>query len=163
MKKLVIINFDDQFINTTKILADAFNESFDGIECEREFKISPEDIGYDLRHPLDIMFRELMEEFDNYQISSKQFSNIQANFYDFVISRAILANGIQEFLFECKKNNIEVRVITNKLSKATKKCVDHYTHGLVAGVDGYYEDYSGLELIEELMRSEEHTSELQSL
>ena len=152
MKKLVIINFDDQFINTTKILADAFNESFDGIECEREFKISPEDIGYDLRHPLDIMFRELMEEFDNYQISSKQFSNIQANFYDFVISRAILANGIQEFLFECKKNNIEVRVITNKLSKATKKCVDHYTHGLVAGVDGYYEDYSGLELIEELMK-----------
>ena len=40
---------------------DKWDTNIDGIDTDNIIQINGEDIGYDLRHPMDIMYREVLE------------------------------------------------------------------------------------------------------
>ena len=56
MKKLVIINFDDMFINVSKIICETLN-SLKQVN-EKEINIEEYHIGYDLEKPFPQLFYE---------------------------------------------------------------------------------------------------------
>ncbi len=149
MKKLVIINFDDMFVNVTKIICKLINSLKEVQENGNE--IHEYDIGCDLEKPLPSLFYSVLEDC-SIPINVEEISNLEKEFSKILIEESILANGIQTFIKECKKLNIEVRVITNKPYEAVKKCVEHYTFNLVNGVDYYHEPHQGIKLIEKLLR-----------
>lgn len=152
MKKLVIINFDDMFINVSKIICETLN-SLKQVK-EKEINIEEYHIGYDLEKPFPQLFYEVLEDFD-VSIEEKDLACLEEIFKQNLLKRAILANGLQEFLLECKDRGIEVIVITNKPYKAVHDCIRYYTFDLVNDVLSYNEPYEGIRLIEKLQKERE--------
>ena len=149
MKKLVIINFDDMFVNVSKIICEVLN-SLKQVN-EKCINIDEYHIGYDLEKPFPQLFYEVLEDFD-ITIETKDLEILEERFERQLIKRAVLANGLQEFLLECKDRSIEVIVITNKPYKAIYDCVKYYTFDLVNQVLPYDEPYEGIHLIERLQK-----------
>ena len=148
MKKLVIINFDDMFINVTKIICKLLN-SLQAVK-EKNILIQEEDIGCDLEKPFPSLFYSVLEDFD-IQINIDEINKLEKKFENILIKESILSNGLQTFLKECQKKSIEVRVITNKPYDAVKKCIEYYTFDMVNGVDFYKEGPQAIKLIERII------------
>ena len=147
MKKLVIINFDDQYINTSKIVCNAFNEIF----VDGEDLVCLNDIEFEINKPFQLLVNNIIDEYSNISFDEAKMSKLITAFDENIIDCAILSNGIQEFLHECSYFGIEVRIITNKPLKSVEKCVNHFTKNLVSGIDVYKEEYDGIKLIERLV------------
>ena len=50
MKKLVLINFDNQYINTTKILTSAINASLKKVLNEDAFVVNEDDVEFEINN-----------------------------------------------------------------------------------------------------------------
>ena len=151
MKKLVIINFDNQYINTSRIITNILNEVFDSLTKKFDFKICDEDVSLNLFNPINLLVNETIDDYLNYQVKEEEIKLVEEKIRERFISESSISNGLEDFIFECEKNNIEVRIITNKNLDAVKECVNKYTPKLVNNVDLYSESYSGLKLIERLL------------
>lgn len=151
MKKLVLINFDNQYINTTKILTSAINASLKKVLKEDAFVVNEDDVEFEINKPLQVLINHILDEYGNYNSDVNLLDYVSTYFEENIISKAILPNGLHEFLLECEKSNIEVRILTNKMLKTIKKCVERFTPSLVNNIDSYLEEGDGLKLIERLV------------
>lgn len=152
MKKLVIINFDDQYINTSYIISNAINLMLYNSIKENAPIVSREDVECEINKPLELLLWEVLDQYGNYPLNEDQIKYVKDIFDENIITEAFLSNGIQEFLHVCQYFEIEVRIITNKPLETVRKCVEHFTPNLIEGIDAYKEEPSGLKLIDRLIK-----------
>ena len=147
MKRLVIINFDDMFVNVSKIICNILN-SLEEVK-KRNILIREYQLGCDLEKPFLTLFYEMLEDYD-ISVDQETLSTLELDFKNNLIKNAVLADGLQNFLNEAKERNVEVRVITNKSYDEVVNCVKHFTFDLVTGVDSYKESPQAIKLIEKI-------------
>lgn len=149
MKRLVIINFDDMFVNVSKIICNILN-SLEEVK-KRNILIREYQLGCDLEKPFLTLFYEMLEDYD-ISVDQETLSTLELDFKNNLIKNAVLADGLQNFLNEAKERNVEVRVITNKSYDEVVNCVKHFTFDLVTGVDSYKESPQAIKLIEKIQK-----------
>ena len=145
MKKLVIINFDDQYINVTSIIKSILiSEPFN-------IEVTEDDIALELGKPISLMLSSLYEDCASRGIEEDEIYKFESVYKQELMNKSILSNGIQEFLLKCKELNIEVRIIANKVIDVVNNLVNRYSPNLISGIDKYNEPYNGMKLIEHLV------------
>lgn len=125
MKKLVVINFDDQYINTSEIIYNILTREIKKIDKEASKELSLDDIVVELEKPLNLLVNNICDEVGIPYI--QDYSKIYKEFEKKIINESVLSNGLQNFLLECKKKKIEVVIISNKPYESIKKCVKRFT------------------------------------
>lgn len=145
MKKLVIINFDDQYVNVTSIIKSILNNDPFNIE------VTEDDITLEIGKPISLMLSSLYEDCASRGIQENEIITFENILRQELMNKSILNNGIQEFLLKCKELNIEVRIIANKVIDVVNNLVNRYSPNLISGIDKYNEPHNGMKLIERLV------------
>jgi hypothetical protein len=147
MKKLVLINFDDQYINTSKIIYDILNDYLKSKYQNFEFTI--DDVKCDLYKPLELLVNDICDDIGVEYITDYSF--IYKEFDRRVIEEAILSNGLQSFILFCKEKNIEVIVMSNKPIDSVSRCVKQFTP-YIENVVAYKYPYDGEKMIDKIVK-----------
>lgn len=151
MKKLVVINFDNQYINTANIITDAINKVlYETLEDKAPIVIV-DDVECELDKSLELLSNNIFDEFLSCFPNEEQIDLIKQYFGKYISKRGILPNGLQEFLQNCYFRELEVVIITNKPVNDVKKCIQRFTPNLIKKVEFYKEPSDGVKLIDKLV------------
>ena len=155
MKKIVIIDFDMQFIDTARIVFDGLTLALNVTKGKNSPKIKLEDVEEVINLKLEEIIASIAKKYDCNLSNPSILKMVKLHCEDYFSYRGILVDGLQEFLQECEKRQVLVYVLTNKPINAVKKCIDTFAKFLVKDVIEYEDATEEIETIKNILKKEE--------
>ena len=155
MKKIVIIDFDMQFIDTARIVFDGLTLALNVTKGKNSPKIKLDDVEEVINLKLEEIIASIAKKYDCNLSNPSILKMVKLHCEDYFSYRGILSDGLQEFLQECEKRQVPVYVLTNKPINAVKKCIDTFAKFLVKDVIEYEDATEEIETIKNILKKEE--------
>lgn len=159
MKKVVIIDFDEQYINTSIIVYNGIRKALFSHKGVDSPKITLSDVEEVINLNLEGIINYLSKKYDSDLSNPSILKMLELYCEDYFTYRGILSDGLQEFLQECEKREIKVYVITNKPLDSVKHCIDTFTKFLVKNVYECVDSNDEIEVVKKILKEEQVRSE----